>query len=34
VFAAVSGALLGLSRQLAALGAKRWYAGPRPKRLE
>ncbi len=34
VFAAVSGALLGLSRQLAALGAKRWYSGPRPKRLD
>lgn len=32
VFAAVSGALLGLSRQIAALGAKRWYSGPRPKR--
>jgi hypothetical protein len=34
VFAIVSGALLGLSRQLAALGAKRLYAGSQPKRLE
>lgn len=32
-FAAVSGALLGFARQLAALGAKRWYSGPVPKRL-
>lgn len=34
VFAAISGALLGLSRQAAALGAKRWYSGPRPKRMD
>lgn len=34
VFATLSGALLGLSRQVAALGAKRWYSGPRPKRME
>ncbi len=31
VFAAVSGALLGLARQLAVLGARRFYSGPRPK---
>lgn len=34
VYAAISGALLGLARQVAALGAKRWYAGPRPKRMD
>jgi hypothetical protein len=28
VFAAVSGAVIGLSRQLAQVGAAKWYGGP------
>jgi len=28
VFAAVSGAVIGLSRQLAQTGAAKWYGGP------
>ncbi|PYF99081.1 Protein of unknown function [Georgenia satyanarayanai] len=28
VFAAVSGAVIGLSRQLAQAGAAKWYGGP------
>jgi len=31
VFAAVSGAVIGMSRQLAHAGAAKWYGGPRPK---
>ncbi len=32
VFAAVSGAVVGLSRQLAQAGAAKWYGGPIEKR--
>ncbi|WP_448073723.1 DUF4235 domain-containing protein [Georgenia yuyongxinii] len=33
-FAAVSGALVGLSRQLALRGAAKWYGGPAAKEIQ
>ncbi|MFD1506201.1 DUF4235 domain-containing protein [Georgenia yuyongxinii] len=33
-FAAVSGALVGLSRQLALRGASKWYSGPAAKQID